>query len=115
MKDATERVWKWVFEFKVSGNEEFLDAEYSNLYDQKLKWLVENETDDNILRSYAVLKNNVPLPKSYGEGKAKFEERFGKQIIDGPRSGPWMEGLPRPAWASKQKTPKETLAEKLDK
>jgi hypothetical protein len=111
-KEAAERVWKWVFEFKVKDSEEFLDAEQSKSYDQKIKWLVENETDDNILRSYAVLKNNVPLPQSYGEGKVKFEEKFGKQIIDGPRGGPWMEGFPRPTWAKKLTTPIETLTKK---
>jgi hypothetical protein len=115
MKDAAERVWKWVFEFNIKGNAQFLDDEQSKLYDQKLKWLIENETDDNILRSYAVIKNNVPLPQNYSEGKTQFEERFGKQIIDGPRGGPWMEGFARPSWAKKLKTPLETLAEKLDK
>lgn len=107
MKDAAERVWKWVFEFKADPNQEMLDEANSKLFDQKLKWLCENETDDNILRSYAVLRNNLPTPSTWAEGKSKFESKFGNQIIDGPRGGPWMEGYERPAWAKKQKTPLE--------
>lgn len=107
MNDASERVWKWIFEFKADPKHDHLDEANSKLFDQKIKWLCENETDDNILRSYAVLRHNLPQPSVWGEGKAKFESKFGNQIIDGPRGGPWMSGFDRPEWAKKQKTPAE--------
>lgn len=109
MKEAAERVWKWVFEFSVDPKQKTLDDTNSKLLDQKIQWLVENETDDTILRSYAVLKQNLPPPSTWGKGKTIFEEKFGRQIIEGPRGGPWMEGYTRPVWAQKQKTPLELL------
>lgn len=110
-KVAAERAWKWVFEFTVQpGQEPTLDKVNSQLFDQKLTWLLDNETDDNILRTWAVLFQNVPKPGMYGEAKIKFEAKFGKQIMDGPRRGPWIEGYERPGWAKKLKTPNEILA-----
>jgi len=109
-KVAAERAWQWVFEFKVTpGQDSSLDEENSKLFDQKLSWLLTNETDDNILRTLAILLQNLPAPSKYGQGKEAFEKKFGKQIINGPRNGPWMSGYERPAWAAKKKTPKESL------
>jgi hypothetical protein len=108
---AAERAWKWIFEFNVKeiDGELVLDEANSKLFDQKLKWLVENETDDNILRTLAVLIQNVPVPKTQGEGRMLFESRFGKQIIDGPRGGPWRSGFEQPNWAATMKKPNQKV------
>lgn len=106
--EAAERAWRWVFEF--TGTEPTLDPANSNLFDQKINWLLDNETDDNILRTFVVLRENVPPPSVYGGAKDRFDNKFGIQVIQGVRGGPWEEGFERPEWAKRLKTPIESLS-----